>query len=72
MLSEGDMQNLSIESIISALEAVLIEAIEPAQNRRRGDQLSAVEYLQVSDPEKDKQKVAAISALISGMVVDGG
>ena len=33
--------------MISVLEAVLIEACEPGQNRRRGDDFSAVEYIQV-------------------------
>lgn len=39
------------EKIIPAFEAVLIEALEPRQNRKRGDDLSAVEYLQKEDPE---------------------
>ena len=43
--------------LIPALEAVLVEALEPRQNRKRGDDLSAVEYLQVEDPEISKQKI---------------
>jgi len=42
--------------IVPALEAILIEALEPRQNRRRGDDLSAVEYLQKEDPEIDRKK----------------
>ena len=38
------------ESVIPALEAILIEALEPRQNRKRGDDLSAVEYIQQPDP----------------------
>jgi hypothetical protein len=32
-----------------ALEAILVEAVEPRQNRKRGDDLAQVEYLQVED-----------------------
>ena len=46
--------------IIPALEAILIEALEPRQNRKRGDDLAAVEYLQIVDPEIEKKKVKAI------------
>jgi hypothetical protein len=42
--------------IIPALEAVLIEALEPRQNRKRGDDLSAVEYIQQEDPEIEKKR----------------
>ena len=45
--------------IIPALEAILIEALEPRQNRKRGDDLSAVEYIQQEDPEIQKRKVKA-------------
>jgi hypothetical protein len=46
--------------IIPALEAILIEAMEPRQNRKRGDDLSAVEYIQFEDPEIQKKKMKAI------------
>jgi hypothetical protein len=42
--------------ITPALEAVLIEALEPGQNRKRGDDLSDVEYIQMEDPEIQKKK----------------
>ncbi|MGC6456748.1 MAG: HTH domain-containing protein [Akkermansiaceae bacterium] len=45
--------------MIPALEAILIEALEPRQNRKRGDDLAAVEYLQKIDPEIEKKKVKA-------------
>ena len=45
------------EQLIPALEAILIEALEPRQNRKRGDDLAAVEYLQQEDPEIKKQKI---------------
>jgi HB1, ASXL, restriction endonuclease HTH domain len=42
---------------IPALEAILIEALEPRQNRKRGDDLAAVEYIQRIDPEIEKKRV---------------
>jgi hypothetical protein len=45
--------------LIPALEAILIEALEPRQNRKRGDDLAAVEYIQIVDPEIEKKKVKA-------------
>lgn len=45
--------------IIPALEAILIEALEPRQNRKRGDDLSAVEFIQREDPEIRKRLVKA-------------
>jgi hypothetical protein len=47
-------------TLIPALEAILIEALEPRQNRKRGDDLAAVEYIQRVDPEIEKKKVKAI------------
>lgn len=46
----------TLESIITAFESILIETLEPPQNRRRGDEFSAVEYIQDLDPElREKQ-----------------
>lgn len=45
------------EKIIPALEAILIEALEPRQNRKRGDDLSAAEFMQKEDPEVRKRRV---------------
>ena len=44
-------------TMIPALEAILIEALEPRQNRKRGDDLSAVEYIQQEDPQIQKKRV---------------
>lgn len=46
--------------LIPALEAILIEALEPRQNRKRGDDLSAVEYIQKEDLEIQKKKMKAL------------
>jgi len=45
--------------LIPALEAILIEALEPRQNRKRGDDLAAAEYIQKVDPEIEKRIVKA-------------
>ena len=41
--------------VIKALEAVLIEALEPRQNRQQGEGLKDREYMQVKDPELAKK-----------------
>ena len=41
--------------VTATLEAVLIEALEPRQNKRRGDGVKAVEYRQVEDPAIEKR-----------------
>lgn len=40
--------------VIETLEALLIESLEPPLNRRRGDNFSGVEYLQIVDPEIER------------------
>lgn len=61
---EGELgklpENYIANKIVPALEAILIEALEPRQNRKRGDDLSAVEYLQKEDPEIDRKKKKAL------------
>jgi hypothetical protein len=58
---DGQIGNLPATYVaakmIPALEAILIEAMEPRQNRKRGDDLSAVEYLQKEDPSIAKKKI---------------
>ncbi|CAK8713744.1 hypothetical protein GCAAIG_03080 [Candidatus Electronema halotolerans] len=49
--------NYNAINLIPALEAILIEALEPRQNRKRGDDLAAVEYLQKVDPEIKKKRM---------------
>ncbi len=51
--------NYKADSLIPAMEAILIEALEPRQNRKRGDDLAAVEYLQKVDPEIEKKRIKA-------------
>lgn len=42
---------VTLPSLIATLEALLIEALEPLQNRKRGDDFSVMEYIQDIDPE---------------------
>jgi len=60
---QGEIGSLpvSYESslLIPALEAILIEAVEPRQNRKRGDDLSAAEFVQKIDPEIEKRQIKA-------------
>ena len=42
---------VTLPLLIATLEALLIEALEPPQNRKRGDDFSVMEYIQDIDPE---------------------
>ena len=50
-LTAGPPDTFSVENLIATMEALLIEGLEPPQNRKRGDDFSAVEFLQVTDPD---------------------
>ncbi len=49
--------NNTLSSLIATLEALLIEALEPPQNRKRGDDFSAIEYIQDIDPELKEREI---------------
>jgi hypothetical protein len=55
-LSSSPPDAFNIDNLIATMEAVLIEGLEPPQNRKRGDDLSAVEFLQIQDPEIQKSQ----------------
>lgn len=44
------------------MESLLIEGLEPPQNRKRGDEFNAIEYIQVLDPELQKRDVKDLFA----------
>lgn len=46
--------------LIATMEALLIESVEPSQNRRRGDEFRAVEFLQAEDPEIELNRMRAL------------
>jgi hypothetical protein len=52
-LSDGEA-TWSQEAVVETMEALLIESLEPPLNRRRGDNLSEAEYIQVPDPQIEK------------------
>lgn len=58
---EGNLKettyNSSLASLVATLEALLIEALEPPQNRKRGDDFSAIEYIQDIDPELKEREI---------------
>jgi predicted GIY-YIG superfamily endonuclease len=49
----ADFSRFPMKIIIATMEAVLIEGLEPRQNRKRGDDFRAVEFLQGEDPTSD-------------------
>lgn len=46
--------------LIVTMEALLIEGLEPPQNRKRGDDFRAVEFLQVEDPDIQKTQIVRL------------
>jgi hypothetical protein len=61
-LTERTDLHLGPQQILIEMEAVLIETLEPPLNRRRGDGLRAVEYIQVEDPLIKKKHLAGVIA----------
>lgn len=59
-LSPGVTDSFSLENLIATMEALLIEGLEPPQNRKRGDEFRAVEFLQVEDPEIQKSHIVQL------------
>jgi len=49
--------NTSLAALVATLEALLIESLEPPQNRKRGDDFSAIEYIQDIDPELKEKEI---------------
>jgi len=55
-----DHSTLTVDILIATLESVLIEGLEPRQNRKRGDDLQSVEFLQHEDPSIETQRKKAL------------
>jgi hypothetical protein len=68
MIVDVALSQLTAANIITAMEALLIEGLEPTQNRKRGDDFSAVEYLQVEDPSLKRKQKAALLAELSAQI----
>ena len=58
--SRTELTQLPMDVVIVTMEAVLIEGLEPRQNRKRGDDFKAVEYLQVEDPTLELGRMKAM------------
>lgn len=56
-LKAAPSETLSVETLTATMEALLIEGLEPPQNRKRGDDFSAVEFIQVEDPELRRRQL---------------
>lgn len=58
---EGNLRetpfNSTLAALVATLEALLIESLEPPQNRKRGDDFSAIEYIQDIDPELKEREI---------------
>jgi len=59
---EGTLNMASVgtfdpERLVVTMEALLIQSLEPPQNRKRGDDFQAVEFLQTEDPEIQKSHI---------------
>jgi hypothetical protein len=59
-LIPANFTGLNENIIIATMEALLIEGLEPSQNRKSGDYFRAKEYLQVSDPGIEKRNLEKI------------
>jgi len=60
VLNSSAVGQYDMTMLIVTMEALLIEGLEPPQNRKRGDDFRAVEFLQVEDPELQKSKVLSL------------
>ena len=52
--------SVDITTVIITMEAVLIESLEPRQNRKRGDDFQAIEFIQVEDPDIERDRKATL------------
>jgi HB1, ASXL, restriction endonuclease HTH domain len=52
--------NFDVSTLIATMEALLIEGLEPPQNRKRGDDFKAVEFLQGINPDLEKKRQKAL------------
>ncbi|MCG3770183.1 MAG: hypothetical protein JW384_01326 [Nitrosomonadaceae bacterium] len=56
---DGKIQ-IDLSTLIVTMEALLIEGLEPPQNRKRGDDFFAIEFLQGEDPAIRKRQHEAL------------
>lgn len=51
--------NFGTDLVVATMEAILIEGLEPPQNRRQGDGMTGQEYTQAEDPSLQEQDLMA-------------
>ncbi len=56
---------IGVGGLIATMEALLIEGLEPPQNRRQGDGFNAVEFIQETDPEVVRERDRRVLAQLS-------
>ncbi|AGB21655.1 hypothetical protein Mycsm_01236 [Mycobacterium sp. JS623] len=56
---------IGVTSLIATMEALLIEGLEPPQNRRQGEGFNAVEFIQEPDPEVLRERDRRVLAQLS-------
>lgn len=50
----------TIQELTDTIEAILVEGVEPRQNRKRGNSFNGIEYIQSKDPEISKQDMVTV------------
>jgi hypothetical protein len=63
--SKTGIKDLSLSDIANTLEGILIESMEPRQNRKKGNTFSGIEYLQFADPEIKRKRAQQILSELS-------
>lgn len=59
-LAEVQQDGYGVLDIITVMEALLIEGLEPPQNRRQGDGFAGLEFIQKDDPNIERARKKAL------------
>lgn len=59
---------IGLSTLIATMEALLIEGLEPPQNRRQGDGFNALEYIQDRDPEVDNRRKRSLLSELADQI----
>lgn len=55
-LGDVPVGKFAVDLLVATMEALLIEGLEPPQNRRRGDGFNATEFIQTTDPQIERRR----------------
>lgn len=67
-LSPLPSADIAVTTLIATMEALLIEGLEPPQNRKQGEGFNAVEFLQATDPQIEQELKKGLLAEMSRKV----